>query len=506
MPRTRVLWISVLAAIAGMGLADAAPASAAGGCSPASAPRIAPGTTQSSDPAACPGGIEYWAMSLQNGDTLTVNGTPMPSSTSKSYMDLDIYGPNLQTIGGQPLCSSDINSSPFTETCVIPATGTYLLVNDAGPGQLTPMVSSAPASSRTAGGCASTSAPNATPDVTQYTNSQVCQSEGGRQYWAMKLQIGDTLTVSGTPTPSSGGKDYMDLDIYGPNVQTIGASLCSSDINSSPFTETCVIPATGTYLLVSDAGSGQFTPTVSSASASSRRIAGGCDSSSAPNAAAGVTQYTNSQLCQAVGGRQYWAMNLQVGDTLTVNGVPISSSGGKDYVDLDIYGPNVQTIGQPRCSSDINSSPFAETCAIPATGRYLLVSDAGSGRFTPRVNHPLLAALQRAFARWSPFARSSVLHVHASSSASVSVCVLIVLGWRTPPRGLSCAHSRHVVLATGRRVFTRAGSASIVVRFTSRARRLLASRRFHRVTLITIYTQRHHGPVITGTRVSFRPR
>ena len=80
-------------------------------------PQIAPGTTQSSDPTACPGGIEYWAMNLQDGDTLTINGTPMPSSGGKSYMDLDIYGPNIQTIGGQPLCSSDFNGSPFTESC-----------------------------------------------------------------------------------------------------------------------------------------------------------------------------------------------------------------------------------------------------------------------------------------------------------------------------------------------------------------------------------------------------
>ena len=199
-------------------------------------------------------------------------------------------------------------------------------------------------------------------------------------------------------------------------------------------------------------------------------------------------------------------MNLQVGATLNVNGVPISSSGGRGYVDLDIYGPNVQTIGQTLCNSDINSSPFTETCAIPASGRYLLVSDAGSGRFTPRVNHPLLGALQRAFARWSPFGRSSALHVQASAPAAVTVCVVIVLGWTTPADRLSCGHSHLVILGTGRRVFARAGSARIAVRFTTRARRLLAARRRHRVTLATIYAQRGHAPVITFTHVSFRPR
>jgi hypothetical protein len=380
--RTGRLWIWLVAALVGVSLANAAPASAAGGCSPASAPQIAPGATQSSDPAACAGGIEYWAMSLQDGDTLTVNGTPMPGGTP-GYMDLNIYGPNIQTIGGQPLCNSDVNGSPFTETCVIPATGTYLLANDAGPGQFTPTVSGAAPSSRAAGGCASSSVPSAAAGVAQYTNSQVCQSQGGRQYWAMHLQVGDTLTVNGVPIPSSGGVTYMSLDIYGPDVQTIGQSLCSSDVNGSAFTETCVIPATGTYLLVSDAGSGQF---------------------------------------------------------------------------------------------------------------------------TPRINHPLLSSLRRAFTRWSPFGRRSVLRVNASSPARMSVCVLIVLGWKRPPRRLSCEHSHVVVLAAGGHRFARAGSARIAVRFTSRARRLLARRRTYRLTLITIYRRGPHAPAITSTRIRFRPR
>jgi hypothetical protein len=382
MLRTRRLWISLIVAIVGVGLANATPARAAGGCSPASAPQIAPATTQSSDPAVCPDGTEYWAMSLQ---------------------------------------------------------------------------------------------------------------------------IGDSLSVSGSPTPSSGGANYMNLDIYGPNVQTIGQPLCNSDGNTSSFTETCMIPATGTYLLVSNEGSGQFTPTVNSAPAS-RAAAGGCAASSAPHVAASVTEYTNSEVCQSQGGNQYWAMSLQIGDTVTVNGTPTPSSGGANYMNLDIYGPNVQTIGQPLCNSDGNTSSFTETCMIPATGTYLLVSNEGSGTFTPRVNHPLLAVLHRVFSRWSPSARHSVLHVQASSPAATSVCMLIVLGWRALPRHLSCDNSHLVVLAAGRRVFTRAGRARVSVRFTRRARRLLTAHRLHRVTLIAVYTHRHRPPAIAAMRVRFRPR
>ena len=321
----------------------------------------------------------------------------------------------------------------------------------------------------------------------------------------MNLQVGDTLTVNGSPTAGS-GVGYMSLDIYGPNVQTIGQPLCSDDDNFSAFSETCVIPATGTYLLVSNAGSGQFTPTVSAPGGGSGRAAGQCSSSAAPSAPAGITQYTNSQLCQSLGGNQYWAMNLQVGETLSVNGAPIPSSGSAGYMSLNIYGPNVQTIGQPLCSDDANFSAFSETCVIPATGTYLLVSNAGSGRFTPRVDHPLLAALQRAYSHWSPSGHGSVVRVHASSPRAASVCVLIVAGWRTPSRRLSCGHPHLVVLAMGRHVFAHAGSARIAIRFTTRARRLLSARRSHKLTLITIYAQRGHPTAVADTHVKFRPR
>ena len=291
-------------------------------------------------------------------------------------------------------------------------------------GMAVALASAAPAQA-TDGGCSPASAPVISAGATETSNPGACT--GGAEYWAMSLQVGDTLTVDGSPTAGS-GVGYMSLDIDGPNVQTIGQPLCNNDDNYSAFSETCVIPATGTYLLVSDAGSGQFTPTVSTAGGGSGRAAGQCSSSAAPSAPAGVTQYTNSQLCQGLGGNQYWAMNLQVGETLSVNGVPIPSSGGASYMSLDIYGPNVQTIGQPLCNNDDNYSAFSETCVIPATGTYLLVSDAGSGRFTPRVDHPLLAALQRAYSHWSPFGHTSVVRVQASSPRAASVCVLIAAG------------------------------------------------------------------------------
>jgi hypothetical protein len=50
--------------------------------------------------------------------------------------------------------------------------------------------------------------------------------------------------------------------VYGPNVQTIGESLCSSEFNGDPFALSCVIPQAGSYLLVTK-GAGQFTPHLS---------------------------------------------------------------------------------------------------------------------------------------------------------------------------------------------------------------------------------------------------
>ena len=240
--------------------------------------------------------------------------------------------------------------------------------------------------------------------------------------------------------------------------------------------------------------------------ANSARATGSCSADGAPKVPVDVTQYTNSQVCQNLGGIQYWAMSLKIGDKLTVSGLPIPSSGGAPYMNLDIYGPNVQTIGQSLCSSDANGSSFSETCVIPATGTYLLVSDEGSGQFTPRVNHPLLTALRHAYTHWSPSGRSSVVQVQASSPAAATVCLLVAPGWKKPSQHLSCDHPHLTILAKGQHVFTRKGSAHVALRFAASARRLLAARRSHKLTLITIYSQRGRGSAVADEHVSFRPR
>ena len=136
---SRRLVVALMAAIAAMSFVSTASASTPGSCSPASAPTIASGSTESSVSNACPDsdGRQYWAMDLQVGDTLTVNGTPMTDGLS-----VDVYGPNVQTIG-DPLCSSVYNGDPFTLSCLIPQAGSYLLVTR-GAGQFTPTVSSVP--------------------------------------------------------------------------------------------------------------------------------------------------------------------------------------------------------------------------------------------------------------------------------------------------------------------------------------------------------------------------
>ena len=255
----------------------------------------------------------------------------------------------------------------------------------------------------------------------------------------MDLQVGDTLTVNGTPMT-----DSLSVDVYGPNVQTIGDPLCSSVYNGDPFTLSCLIPQAGRYLLVTRGAASS--PPLSAAcrptaAALRARVARRRPRTPPPS----VTQYTNSQLCQSAAGLQYWAMDLQVGDTLTVNGTPMT-----DGLSVDVYGPNVQTIGDPLCSSVYNGDPFTLSCPIPRTGSYLLVT-RGAGPFTPQISHPLLAALQRALKHWSPFGPPT-LRVQASSPGRMTVCVFIVLGWRAPSAGsLSCggAHARR---ATGPRV------------------------------------------------------
>src|SRR5258705_466357 len=80
---------------------------------------------------------------------------------------------------------------------------------------------------------------------------------------------------------------------------------------------------------------------------------GSCSAASATPIASGSTQSTNARACRGEAGLQYWAMNLQVGDTLTVNGTPTTSG-----LSVGVYGPNVQTIGEPLCSSGESWSPF----------------------------------------------------------------------------------------------------------------------------------------------------
>jgi hypothetical protein len=484
--------VALVAAIAALTLVSTAAASTPGSCSAASPPVIASGSTENSDANACPssGGLQYWAMNLQVGDMLTVNGTPTTDDLS-----VDVHGPDVQTIG-ESLCGSGRSFSAFTVSCVIPKSGSYLLVAS-GAGPFTPSVSSVPAEpSRVAGSCSAATAPDAVANVTQYTNSKLCQSAAGLQYWAINLQVGDLLTVNGTPTT-----DDLGIDVYGPHVQTIGESLCGSGRSFSAFTVSCVIPKSGSYLLVAR-GAGPFTPSVSSVSVDDNRVAGSCSAATAPNAVANVTQYTNSKLCQSVAGLQYWAMNLQVGDMLTVNGTPTT-----DALSVDAYGPDVQTIGESLCGSGTSFSAFALSCPIPKSGSYLLVA-SGAGPFTPHVGHPLLDALQRALLHWSPL-HGRPLHVRAWSPARTAVCVFVVSSGRAPASGsqpCGAARARPRALAVGRRLFARAGNARITIRFSRQGQRLLANGHPHKLTLITTYAPRGDAPASTSRQITIRPR
>ncbi len=472
------LWIALVAAIGGLMLLTAVPAIAAGGCSAAAAPAIAAGATQTTNGRACPDGLQYWAIGLQTGDTLNLSGVP---GAAAGYLSLDVYGPNVQTIG-QSLCSDDDNLEPFSASCVIPASGEYLIVAT-GSGSFTPTITAVPGSPPpVAGACGPVGAPSVAPDVTQYANAQLCQPAGSIQYWAISLQIGQTLNLSGVPGPPAG---YLSLDVYGPNVQTIGQSLCSDDDNLEPFSASCVIPATGQYFIVAT-GSGSFTPTITSAPGSPPPVLGSCGSVSAPSVASDVTQYANTQVCQPAGSIQFWSISLQIGQVLNLSGVPGPPAG---YLSLDVYGPNVRTIGQSLCSDDDNLEPFSEACAIPAGGRYLIVA-GGAGNFTPVVSDPLLDALHHAVIKWSRSHHGSTISVQASAPRASTVCVIIAAGWPSAPslERLSCGTPvGRRVLASGRHTFPTAGSAAIEVRLNERAKHRLAARG-RKVTLITIYS------------------
>lgn len=235
-----------------------------------------------------------------------------------------------------------------------------------------------PASARAAGGCSVASAPTIASGATQTSNPNACPD--GRQYWAMNLKIGDTLNVDVLP---SGGR-LMDFDIYGPNVGTIGHALCGVNANSSPFTVSCLIPAAGRYVLVTRGTSGSFTPSEKSVPMQAGRVAGSCDPASAPPAPSDVTEYANGELCQPSSRREYWSIDARAGDTLKTNVLPF----GGFILDFDVYGPNARTLGKPLCGTNADSLPFEVHCPIRRTGRYLLVTDANAGSFTPLLIHP----------------------------------------------------------------------------------------------------------------------
>jgi hypothetical protein len=114
--------------------------------------------------------------------------------------------------------------------------------------------------------------------------------------------------------------------------------------------------------------------------APARAAAGGCSVASAPTIQSGQTQASDPNACPD--GRQYWAMNLRIGDTLNIDIAPsVPSGGGFGHYEFNIYGPDVGTIGNPLCGNAY-ASPSKLSCLIPAAGRWLLVT-GGAGSFTP---------------------------------------------------------------------------------------------------------------------------
>ena len=232
------------------------------------------------------------------------------------------------------------------------------------------------APARPAGGCSVASAPVIPSGAAQTSDPNACPD--GREYWGMAMMIGDTLNV--TIAPSAGS--HIDFAVYGPDVQTIGGLLCEQAY-SGPDKLSCLIPAAGRYVLVTT-GPGAFTPVVAGVPAQGGRVAGACDAATAPIVRAGVTQYANSNLCEPSGPSQYWAIELRRGDTLRVNIAPFGPFGAS--ISLGVYGPNVGTIGIPRCAQGY-SGPGQLTCPIQRDGRYILAT-AHAGSCTPLVAHP----------------------------------------------------------------------------------------------------------------------
>src|SRR5204862_5863370 len=141
-----------------------------------------------------------------------------------------------------------------------------------------------------------------------------------REYWAIDLKIANRLNVD--VNPGAFVEPYR-FDVYGPNVGTIGDYLCQNE-GAGASRVSCVIPATGRYVLVTY-GAGSFTPSVWSVPAQAGRVPGACDPTNAPAAADRGTQYSNGRVCSPSGSSQYWRIDLQRGDTLSVNSRQIAS-------------------------------------------------------------------------------------------------------------------------------------------------------------------------------------
>jgi hypothetical protein len=109
-----------------------------------------------------------------------------------------------------------------------------------------------------------------------------------------------------------------------------------------------------------------------------RAASGACSVASAPTIQAGQTQTASPRACPD--GRQYWAIDLKIGDALNVDVAP---GVFVEPFRFDVYGPNVGTIGEFLCAKT-GADAGRVTCVIPATGRYALVT-YGAGSFTPMV-------------------------------------------------------------------------------------------------------------------------
>jgi hypothetical protein len=234
-----------------------------------------------------------------------------------------------------------------------------------------------------AGGCSVASAPTIRSGQTQTSNPHACPD--ARQYWAVDLKIGDALDVDVTPAPPSVFVEPFQFHVYGPNVGTIGDFLCAKT-GADAGRVSCLIPATGRYVLVTY-GAGSFTPKVTSVPAQNGRVPGACDPTNAPAAVDRVTQYANARVCAPSGRSQYWRVDLQRGDSLTVNSRQIASSGNAEPFDFRVYGPNSGSLGKPLCQNTGLGPAFSVSCPIRASGRYVLEA-ANSGSFTPLVVRP----------------------------------------------------------------------------------------------------------------------